>query len=298
MLEIIEVKGILNSVIFLMMAVFCANKIDLKCKKIYAILIIFIWIYVPSIVLNVGFKNTNSFLRLCQNVISILIASKIVGQNTIKEYIKNIFILYGAVFVLEFVAQIYFVIVSNITNYEDSGIFDDTILSVISIAIIGLNSVIILMSYLVIKKNIKGKIKYQILLILIIIPLFNMILLTFLYIYNFENMKNTLELYSMFCLIISFIINVTIYEIILNLEKYHEQEKMFLILKEKEELLYNYYKLAVSNKEELRKLKHDMKNELQIAYSLIEDDNGREKAKLMLEKMKNNIENVSNFDTK
>ena len=75
----------------------------------------------------------------------------------IKEYIKNIFILYGAVFVLEFVAQIYFVIVSNITNYEDSGIFDDTILSVISIAIIGLNSVIILMSYLVIKKNIKGK---------------------------------------------------------------------------------------------------------------------------------------------
>ena len=298
MLEIIEVKGILNSVIFLMMAVFCANKIDLKCKKIYAILIIFIWIYVPSIVLNVGFKNTNSFLRLCQNVISILIASKIVGQNTIKEYIKNIFILYGAVFVLEFVAQIYFVIVSNITNYEDSGIFDDTILSVISIAIIGLNSVIILMSYLVIKKNIKGKIKYQILLILIIIPLFNMILLTFLYIYNFENMKNTLELYSMFCLIISFIINVTIYEIILNLEKYHEQEKMFLILKEKEELLYNYYKLAISNKEELRKLKHDMKNELQIAYSLIEDDNGREKAKLMLEKMKNNIENVSNFDTK
>ena len=92
---------------------------------------------------------------------------------------------------------------------NDSGIFDDTILSVISIAIIGLNSVIILMSYLVIKKNIKGKIKYQILLILIIIPLFNMILLTLLYIYNFENMKNTLELYSMFCLIISFIINVT-----------------------------------------------------------------------------------------
>lgn len=298
MIEILEVKGILNSVVVLMMAVFIANRIDLKCKKIYAILLIFVFTYVPSVILNVAFENKNGLIRLCQFVISILIASKIVGKNTTKEYIKNIAILYGAVFVLEFASQMYFVAISNITNYEDSGIYEDTVLSVVSLAVMGLISITILMSYLLVVKNIKGKIKYQILSILIIIPLFNIILLTLLYIYNFENMKNTLEIYSMFCLIISFVVNATVYEIILNLEKYHEQEKMLLLFKEKENMVYDYYKLAVSNKEELRRLKHDMKNELQIAYSLLEDDKGKEKAKHMLEKMKDNLESISNCDTK
>jgi len=100
----------------------------------------------------------------------------------------------------------------------------------------------------------------------------------------------------MFCLIISFIINVTIYEIIVNLEKYYEQERQLVFFKEKEKMIYDYYKLAISNKEELRTLRHDMKNELQIAYSLIEDEEGKKKAKNMLEEMKDNIDKIGKIE--
>ena len=194
------------------------------------------------------------------------------------------------------IGQGYFDLVMNVTNYENKDIYGDNVITILTMAIMGLASIIVIMSYLLLKKKIKGKIKYQILSILILIPLFNMVLLTLLYIYNFENMKSTLELYSIFCLIISFIVNVTIYEIILNLEKYYQQEKQLVFLKEKEEMLYEYYKLATTNKEDLRKLKHDMKNELQIAYSLFESDSKKEKAKNMLDEMKDNIDKIGKIE--
>ena len=296
MLDTQIVKAILNSIIALMMTMFLVNNLNLKCKKIFAIIIVFVIIYVPSIILNMFFSENNIIFRILLSVISMFIGMKLVSTNKTKKYIRNIYIAYIITFILEMIGQGYFDLVMNVTNYENKDIYGDNVITILTMAIMGLASIIVIMSYLLLKKKIKGKIKYQILSILILIPLFNMVLLTLLYIYNFENMKNTLELYSIFCLIISFIVNVTIYEIILNLEKYYQQEKQLVFLKEKEEMLYEYYKLATTNKEDLRKLKHDMKNELQIAYSFFESDSKKEKAKNMLDEMKDNIDKIGKIE--
>lgn len=296
MTEAVIVKALSNIIIVMMVAVFLVNNIETKYSKIVSIIIIFLVVYIPALILNMCISNERGKYNIITNALTIFIGMKLVGKSNIKKYLKNVYIIYIIIFVIEMIAQFYFNIIVSITNYETKDIYGESVVTVLSLAVMGLASIIIVMSYLLLKKKIEKKIKYQILVILIMIPLFNIILLTLLYVYNFPNMQNTLELYSLFCMIISFIVNVTTYEIIVNLEKYYQQEKQIVFLKEKEKMLYDYYKLAIKNEEELRKLKHDMKNELQIAYSLTEDKEGKNKAKYIIDGMKDNIEKIGKIE--
>ena len=295
--EIFIMKAVLNSFVFLSAVIFLANTMELKCKKITAIILMFLITYIPSVILNVVFVGINSenmyvnILRFIQTVVDMIIVMKLFGRVTWKDCIKKIAIIYLVSFVIEALALLYFMLVVDNTGYESSSPYDNnSSITLLALAVEGLISLIVVMPYLLLRKKIRGKIKYQILSILVIIPLFNIILITLLYINNYESAREITPIYSACCLIVSFIVDITVYEIIINIEKYYEQEKQFKFLKEKEKMIYDYYKLAISNKEELRKMRHDMRNELQIAYSLMEDEQGIYKAKDILDQMQDNLE--------
>jgi len=61
-------------------------------------------------------------------------------------------------------------------------------------------------------------------------------------------------------------------------------------LKEKEKLLYHYYNLVKENNNKVIKLKHDIKNQLQVAYATFEQD--KEKSVKLLDEINENLEEI------
>lgn len=288
------IQVILNVFTFLCITIFLANTMELKCKKITAMIGIFFLTYVPSVLLNIWLELNNiesiHYIRWLVSVISLIIVMKLFGKITLKDCIGKIVVICLVIFMVEAIALLYLGLIADITGYESRNPYSDTSITIFAMAVEGFFSLIIVMIYLLLRKKIRGKIKYQILSVVTIIPLVNILLITLLYIYNYEIATEIIPIYSICCLLVSFIVAITIYEIMINIEKYYEQEKQFQFLKEKEKMIYDYYKLAISNKEELRKMRHDMRNELQIAYSLIEDEQGIHKAKNVLDQMQDKLE--------
>jgi len=76
----------------------------------------------------------------------------------------------------------------------------------------------------------------------------------------------------------------------LNLYKeYFEQKAEIKFLKEKEELEYNYYKNLLVKEEEIHKIRHDLKNDIQTITSL----NDKSKAEKIYDKINKKIDNSS-----
>lgn len=72
--------------------------------------------------------------------------------------------------------------------------------------------------------------------------------------------------------------------------KYSQKEYQTKIFKEKENLLYHYYNLMKENNEKLVKIKHDIKNQLQVAYVIFEQD--RKQAIKLLDEIEENLKDI------
>ena len=162
--EIFIMKAILNSFVFLSVVIFLANTMELKCKKITAIILMFLITYIPSVILNVVFVGINSenmyvnILRFIQTVVDKTIVMKLFGRVTWRDCIKKIAIIYLVSFVIEALALLYFMLVVDNTGYESSSPYDNnSSITLLALAVEGLISLIVVMPYLLLRKKIRGK---------------------------------------------------------------------------------------------------------------------------------------------
>lgn len=81
-----------------------------------------------------------------------------------------------------------------------------------------------------------------------------------------------------------------LYKMMKTTSRYSQKEYQMKILKEKEKLLYHYYNLAKENNDKLIKLKHDIKNQLQVAYAIFQQD--KEEAIKLLNEINENLEEI------
>lgn len=98
---------------------------------------------------------------------------------------------------------------------------------------------------------------------------------------------NSVKILKIFALIInSFVILELIYGLIKEI-RYKKQNK---IIKAKEEIVLDYYKATRENSDELIKIKHDIKNQLQVAYAIAQKN---ERTSIgILDNIERKIENI------
>ena len=87
--------------------------------------------------------------------------------------------------------------------------------------------------------------------------------------------------------IVAVFINTCLILEVINKIRYKLQEKRNMkIAEEKEEILYKYYKVTKENNEKVCRIKHDLKNQIQVAYAM------KNKGISILEEVDNEINNV------
>lgn len=75
-------------------------------------------------------------------------------------------------------------------------------------------------------------------------------------------------------LFVAIVINTClILEVVNKIKTKVEEKQKMKIIKEKEKLIYNYYKIAKENNENASRIKHDLKNQIQIAYAMKSKNN-------------------------
>lgn len=144
-------------------------------------------------------------------------------------------------------------------------------------------------------KGITKSIKGIFMLIFVLLPTSQIILLLGIYIYNIKNLDERLLHYGIVCIIISIIVDFLIYYAIKEYSKLYQKEKYLEIEKIQKQMDLSYYQLASKSKEDLHKLNHDIRNQLQIAYALLDTNNDIIKAKSIVDKINYRLENIANI---
>lgn len=141
--------------------------------------------------------------------------------------------------------------------------------------------------------NFAVNIKKFCMVLLIIVPISQFLLLFGIYINNYANFNERVLQYGFLCLSISIAVDIIIYFIIKEYARISKVEKEIEIKNIHREMELAYYQQVAKNEEELRKLKHDVKNQLQAAYAIFDlGDQGRVKAKGIVEGINAKMEDI------
>lgn len=151
----------------------------------------------------------------------------------------------------------------------------------------------ITMTIAIFMNNMAGNIKKFCIILLVILPVSQILLLFGIYINNYENLNERVLQYGFLCLSISIAVDLIIYFIINEYARIANREKQIEIEKVHREMELSYYQQAAKSEEDHRKLKHDIKNQLQAAYVLFDSgDQGRVKAKNIVESINDKMDNI------
>jgi len=226
-------------------------------------------------------------LKLFIITISHILAYKVISSNTWGECIKKGLMLIFLDMISEFICQGIFYLISFANNSRldlgNASEFDT--LRVLSSCFQLSSFMTIILIYTLNYKKVLKKIKRKLTGILILIP----IILTFIhyviYSYNINTFTNLTLWFVCISTFMFTILSPAIYSLMLEVEEYAKNEQKLEFLKQKEKMQLEYYKMMQNKEEEIRKINHDIKNNLQVIYSL---KNEAEKAKL-IEKIDNNL---------
>ncbi len=205
---------------------------------------------------------------------------KMISTNTWKEVIKKELIMVGLTLGSEFICHPIYIAISMFNNSRlnvDAAATFDT-LRVLSAALalpFSMSSVLI---YATFYKKIKKSIRRKIILVLLLIPISLIFIHYILYSYNIETFTFTTLLFLLITTCLFTFISFAVYHLILSVEKYVQKEKELEFLKQKEQMQLEYYKLMQNKEEEIRKINHDIKNNIQVIYAL---KNEKDKDKLV-----------------
>ena len=203
-----------------------------------------------------------------------IIGFKIFSNNTWKDVIKKTIILVALTMLAEIISNPIYMAISKVNNTRldiDTASTFDTLRVLAGSYLLPVFMCIIL-TYCIHYKKIKGIIKRELIIVLFLIP----IVLTFMhyviYSYNIETFSNTTILFLFVSSIVFMFLQIITYRLIMHLESFIKHEQELELLKQKEEMQLEYYKIMHKKEEEIRKINHDIKNNLQVIYTLKNDD--------------------------
>lgn len=209
-------------------------------------------------------------LKLFIITVGQLIFFKSISTNTWKESIKKTLMLIVLDMIAEFIATgIYYVIsLANHSRLDISNASEFDTLRVLSSCFCLSIFMSIILIYAMNYKKVLKKIKLKLSSILILVT----VALTFLHfvVYSY-NVYSFTSLTLCFVVIITLIFTFLpplIYNLILETEEYSKAEHELKFLKQKESFKLEYYKMMQDKEDEIRKINHDIKNNLQVIYGL------------------------------
>ncbi len=227
------------------------------------------------IFLTILFFATIPIINLKTLKLVIIMASqvlffKLVSTNTWKEVIKKDLVLVGLTVGSEFICHPIYIAISMFNNSRldvDAAATFDT-LRVLSAALVLPFSMSSVLIYAAFYKKIKKSIRRKLILVLVLIPVSLVFIHYILYSYNIETFTFTTLLFLLITTCLFIFILFAVYHLILSVEKYVQKEKELEFLKQKEQMQLEYYKLMQNKEEEIRKINHDIKNNIQVIYGL------------------------------
>ena len=203
-----------------------------------------------------------------------IIVFKLFSNNTFTQSIKKTIVLVALTMFAEIICDpIYrFISLANNTRLDiDTASTFDTLRVLAGSYLLPVFMGIVLI-YSIYYKKIKGPVKRKLIFVLLLIPLVLTFLHYVIYSYNLETFSDTTVLFIFVSSIIFMVLMITIYRLIMQLDVYIKHEKELDFLKQKEEMQLNYYRIMNKKEEEIKKINHDIKNNLQIIYTLDNDD--------------------------
>jgi len=258
---------------------------DYKYNRKITNILLFIFLNLLYLITTLFINLKPLKLILCTTC-QILVYKKI-SYNTWKDTTKKslIFVLLGMI--SEFICGSIYYLISSLNNsrldiYNAAEL--DTLRVLSSCFYLSFFMSIILIYILNYKKVLK-KIKRKLMTILIVIPLVVTLIHYIVYSYNITSFTNLTLWFVCISTIIFASLSPIIYNLMLEVEKYSKEEHELKLLMQKETIQLNYYKMMQTKEEEIRKINHDIKNNLQVIYSLKNKD---EKSKL-IKKIDNNL---------
>lgn len=226
-------------------------------------------------------------LKLFIITVAQILAFKAISTNTWKEAIKKGLMLILLDLIVDFLASMiyYFISLANNSRLDIDNASKFDTLRVLSSCFCLTFFMCIILIYSLNYKKVMKEIKRKLTGILLLISLAVTFLHFVVYSYNVNTFTSlTLGFVVVSTLIFTFLAPL-IYSLILKVEEYAKNEHELAFLKQKETLQLQYYKMMQEKEEEIRKINHDIKNNLQVIYGLKSESD----KKNLIEKIDNNL---------
>lgn len=235
--------------------------------------------------LNLLFLATTPIINLKVLKLSIIaimqvLIFKFFSRNSWWETIKKNFILIFLVMTTEIMADSVYYFICKIYNTRldvDNAALFDTLRVLLASSNTSLFMSVILI-YTLNYQRILKPIKKKLIIILTLIPIMMFFIHFILYSYNISTFTKTTLIFIVISDFIFTALSLVIYGLMLKVEVYAKREHELEFLKQKEKMQLEYYKNMQNKEEEIRKINHDIKNNLQVIYSLNSEE---DKSKLI-----------------
>ncbi len=258
---------------------------------------IFIFLILTILYLSTLWIGNDRFLKFIILVSVQVLLYKIVSTNTWKETLKKYIVIFFLTMISKIVSDVVYLITAYLTNTKINinNIVNYDNLRVVNIILSLPMYMTTILIYSVFYKKIKGIIRRKLLILLMLIPIAVYPLNYVLYSYNIERFSQTTIFFILLCIFAFTLLTHTIYKLITNIEKLVNEEKELEYLKEKKYLEYEYFSLIKAKEEEIKKINHDIKNNLQVVSTIKkESDRNNYINKIVEELDDNKIINYSN----
>lgn len=271
--------------------IFLINVLKLKVSifKTFCILMTSI---ISTFIVTYPFKEL-LIVKPIAMIIVLYICLRKISKNSSKEIIIIIAATIGFSYVTDFFTRYIYGI---FTNFDYTNEFNLSIPRTIAMLFGDIVYFTLTMGFSLFWNNIVNSIRKIFLLILILVPASQFTLLFGMYLYNYNNLTEKLLQYGTACIVILIAVDTLIYLSIKEYSKLTKKEKEIEFEKMRQGMEFSYYKLANQSKDDVSKLNHDIRNQLQTAYSLLNDSNNNIDAQNIVDNINYKIESLDNIN--
>ena len=226
-------------------------------------------------------------LKLVVIIVGQTLGFKMVSKNSWKHSLKQTLIIVALTLLTEIVSSIIGMLISysfdTRVNIDTATVFDTLRILNGSLLIPVFMSVVFM--YLMFYRKLDSNIKLRLSFVFILIPVAMVFVYYIVYSYNIETFTNVTLWFIVIVSVLFAGLIVIMNNLVIKMQEYNQNEKELELLKQKEQLQLEYYKLMKVKEEEIRKINHDIKNNLQMVYTL----NNEKKKEELVEKINDNL---------
>ena len=226
-------------------------------------------------------------LKLAIIIVGQTIGFKAVSKNSWKYSLKQTLIIVALTLLTEILSSIIGMVISysfdTRMDIDTATVFDTLRILNGSLLIPVFMSVVFM--YLMFYRKLDRNIKLRLSFVFILIPVAMVFVYYIVYSYNIETFTNVTLWFIVIVSILFAALIVIMNNLVIKMQEYNQNEKELELLKQKEKSQLEYYKLMKVKEEEIRKINHYIKNNLQMIYTL----NNEKKKEELVEKINDNL---------